>query len=96
MTQITLLITFNLGLQLLIDILSVTFVDRIGYRASMVIAHACAVNGLVFLTILPDICRSSFIGLLIAVAIYAVGGGLLEVLVSPMWKPALPQIKRKP
>ena len=84
MTQITLLITFNFGLQLLIDILSVTFVDRIGYRASMVIAHACAVTGLVFLTILPDICRSSFIGLLIAVAIYAVGGGLLEVLVSPI------------
>lgn len=96
MTQITLLITFNLGLQLLIDILSVTFIDRIGYRASMVIAHACAVNGLVFLTILLDICRSSFIGLLIAVAIYAVGGGLLAVLVSPMWKPALSQIKRKP
>ena len=85
-----------MGLKLLIDILSVTFVDRIGYRASMVIAHACAVNGLVFLTILSDICRSSFIGLLIAVAIYAVGGELLEVLVSPMWKPALPQIKRKP
>lgn len=96
MTQITLLIIFNFGLQLLIDILSVTFVDRIGYRASMVIAHACAVNGLVFLPILPAICRRSFIGLLIAVAIYAVGGGLLEVLVSPMWKPALPKIKRKP
>lgn len=95
MTQITLLIIFNFGLQLLIDILSVTFVDRIGYRASMVIAHACAVNGLVFLPILPAICRRSFIGLLIAVAIYAVGGGLLEVLVSPMWKPALPKIKRK-
>ena len=39
MTQITLLITFNFGLQLLVDLLSVTFVDRIGYRASMVIAH---------------------------------------------------------
>ena len=95
MTQITLLITFNFGLQLLIDILSVTFVDRIGYRASMVIAHACAVNGLVFLTILPDICRSSFIGLLIAVAIYAVGGGLLEVLVSPVVEACPTQNKEK-
>lgn len=95
MTQITLLITFNFGLQLLIDILSVTFVDRIGYRASMVIAHACAVNGLVFLTILPDICRSSFIGLLIAVAIYAVGGGLLEVLASPVVEACPTQNKEK-
>ena len=79
----------------MIDILSVTFVDRIGYRASMVIAHACAVTGLVFLTILPDICRSSFIGLLIAVAIYAVGGGLLEVLVSPIVEACPTQNKEK-
>lgn len=84
MTQITLLITFNFGLQLLIDLLSVTFVDKIGYRASMLIAHICAAAGFVLLTILPDVCGSAFIGLLIAVTVYAVGGGLLEVLVSPV------------
>lgn len=84
MTQITLLITFNFGLQLLVDISSVAFVDRIGYRASMIIAHICAVAGFVFLTILPDLCGNAFAGLLIAVAVYAVGGGLLEVLVSPV------------
>jgi fucose permease len=84
MTQITLLITFNFGLQLLVDILSVTFVDRIGYRASMILAHICAAAGFVLLTILPDICGNAFAGLLVAVAIYAVGGGVLEVLVSPI------------
>ena len=84
MTQITLLITFYFGLQLLVDILSVAFVDRIGYRASMVIAHICAVAGFICLTILPDMLRSPFAGLMAAVAIYAVGGGLLEVLVSPI------------
>ena len=84
MSQITLLITFNFGLQLLVDLLSVTFVDRIGYRASMVIAHICAAAGFVLLTVLPDLCGSAFAGLLISVAIYAVGGGLLEVLVSPV------------
>jgi fucose permease len=84
MTQITLLITFNFGLQLLVDILSVAFVDRIGYRASMIFAHICAASGFVLLTILPDICGNAFAGLLIAVAVYAVGGGLLEVLVSPI------------
>lgn len=84
MTQITLLITFNFGLQLLIDLLSVTFVDKIGYRASMVIAHICAAVGFVLLTILPDLCRNAFVGLLAAVTVYAVGGGLLEVLVSPV------------
>lgn len=84
MTQITLLITFNFGLQLLIDLLSVTFVDRIGYRMSMLIAHICAAMGFVLLTILPDVCGNPFAGLLIAVTVYAVGGGLLEVLVSPV------------
>ena len=84
MTQITLLITFNFGLQLLIDLLSVTFVDKIGYRASMVIAHICAALGFVLLTTLPDLCRNPFVGLLIAVTVYAIGGGLLEVLVSPV------------
>ena len=84
MTQITLLITFNFGLQLFVDILSVTFVDRIGYRASMVIAHICAMTGFICLTILPDLFAHAFTGLMIAVAIYAVGGGLLEVLVSPI------------
>ncbi|MCD7725242.1 MAG: MFS transporter [Clostridiales bacterium] len=84
MTQITLLITFNFGLQLVMDLLSVTFVDRIGYRASMVIAHICAVLGFILLTVLPELCGSAFLGLFIAVAVYAVGGGLLEVLVSPV------------
>ena len=39
LSQITLLVTFNFGIQLLVDLLSVGFVDRIGYRASMVLAH---------------------------------------------------------
>ncbi len=95
MTRIPLLITFNFGLQLLVDVLSVAFVDRIGYRASMIIAHLCSVTGFVFLTILPDICRSAFAGLLIAVAIYAVGGGLLEVLVSPIVEACPTQNKEK-
>ena len=84
MTQITLLITFNFGLQLLVDLLSVTFVDRIGYRASMILAHVCASAGFLLLTVLPDACDNAFAGLMIAVTIYAVGGGLLEVLVSPV------------
>ncbi len=84
MTQITLLITFNFGLQLLVDLLSVAFVDRIGYRLSMIIAHICATAGFLLLIILPEAWGSPFPGLLAAVAVYAVGGGLLEVLVSPV------------
>ena len=84
LSQITLLVTFNFGIQLLVDLLSVGFVDKIGYRASMVIAHVLSAAGLILLTILPEVLPVSFIGILIAVLIYAIGGGLLEVLVSPV------------
>lgn len=83
-TKITVLITFNFAVQLLVDLLSVGFVDRIGYRGSMVIAHASAAVGLISLTFLPQRMTDPFVGLLIAVALYALGGGLLEVLVSPV------------
>ena len=84
LSKITLLVTFNFGLQLLVDLLSVSFVDKIGYRASMLIAHITAAVGLLSLTILPELFSDPFIGLLISVMIYAIGGGLLEVLVSPI------------
>lgn len=83
-SQITLLVTFNFGVQLLVDLLSVRFVDKIGYRISMIMAHVLAAAGLLLLTILPEILPVPFIGILIAVMIYAIGGGLLEVLVSPV------------
>lgn len=84
LSSITMLITVNFMIQLLTDILSAGFIDRIGYRASMVLAHAAAAAGLVMLTVLPELLPDPFAGLLIAVAVYAVGGGLLEVMVSPI------------
>ena len=84
LSQITLLVTFNFGVQLLVDLLAVGFVDRIGYRISMVMAHILSAAGLLLLTVLPELLSSPFVGILISVMVYAVGGGLLEVLVSPV------------
>lgn len=84
LNQITMLITFNFGIQLVIDLLSAKFVDKIGYRISIVLAHIFSAAGLTCLVILPDICANAFVGLLISVVIYAVGGGLIEVLISPI------------
>ncbi len=84
LSQITLLVTFNFGVQLLVDLLSVGFVDKIGYRASMILAHVLSAAGLIMLTVLPELMPSPFAGILIAVMVYAIGGGLLEVLVSPV------------
>ena len=84
LSQITMLITFNFGIQLLIDLLSAKFVDRIGYRISIVLAHVFSAAGLICLVILPDLLPNAFAGLFISVVIYAVGGGLIEVLISPI------------
>ena len=84
LSSITMLVTINFALQLLVDLLSVGFVDRIGYRVSILFAHGFATVGILALAVLPELMSDPFIGLLIAVVIYAMGGGLLEVLVSPI------------
>ncbi|MFQ9269080.1 MAG: MFS transporter [Ruminococcus callidus] len=84
LSKITFLITINFLIQLLVDMLSAGFVDKIGYRASIILAHVCAAAGLLLLTILPELLPNAYSGILIAVAIYAVGGGLIEVLISPI------------
>lgn len=78
------LILINFGTQLVTDFLAIKFVDKIGHRRAICIAHICCALGLVSLGILPKIFPSPYIGLVMAVMIYAVGGGLIEVLVSPI------------
>ena len=84
LSRITILITVNFLTQLIVDMLSAGFVDRAGYRVSAVAAHAFAFAGLAGLAFLPDVTADPFAGLLISVVVYAVGGGLLEVLISPI------------
>lgn len=84
MSRITMLITINFGIQLIVDLLSTGFVDKIGYKTSILIAHIASALGLLGLVVLPDLLPDAFAGLLIAVSIYALGGGLIEVLISPI------------
>ncbi|MCI6538234.1 MAG: MFS transporter [Lachnospiraceae bacterium] len=84
LSKITLLITINFLIQLIIDLASAGFIDRLGYRFSVILAHICSASGLIALTILPEVFADPYTGILVAVAIYAVGGGLIEVLVSPI------------
>ena len=84
LSKITLLITINFCLQLTINCASVYFIDRIGYRASALLAHFFSAFGLIMLSALPRVLPDPYVGLLCAVCFYAVGGGLLEVIISPM------------
>lgn len=84
LSQITVLIGFNFIVQLCVDFASAGFAERLGYRKSMLLAHGLSIVGLVALGVLPEILPDPFVGLMIAVFFYAIGGGLLEVLVSPI------------
>ena len=70
--------------QILIDLFCAKFVDRIGYRKSVVFSQILSVAGLVGLAFLPKAFHDPFIGIMISVVVYAAGSGLIEVLVSPI------------
>lgn len=83
MDRITLITTVNFAVQLAVDALAVKVVDRIGYRPCIVAAHLFAMAGLAGLALFPLI-LPAFSGIVLAVVLYAIGGGLIEVLISPI------------
>lgn len=83
MGQLSFLITLNFGVQMTVDFLGANYVDKIGYKKSIVAANVFAAAGLAMLGLLPLV-MPPYIGLMIAVVAYAIGSGLLEVLVSPI------------
>lgn len=83
MEQIGLLISINFGVQILVDWIAAKYVDKVGYRFSIVLAHVCSVIGLISLGVLPFVI-DPYCGLVLAMVCNAIGGGLIEVLVSPI------------
>lgn len=81
---ISMLITINFGIQILVDFLAARYVDRIGYRPCIVAAHVLSAAGLLALGILPYALPNAYAGILIAMTLNAIGGGLIEVLISPI------------
>lgn len=82
--KIGLLISLNFGVQIITDLIAAKYVDRIGYRRAIMLAHVLSFTGLMALGILPRSLPNAFAGLVIAMCINAVGGGLIEVLISPI------------
>ena len=81
--EIGLLVTINFCVQLTVDFLAAKFIDRIGYRTAIVAAHVFATLGLIGLAILPEL-LPPYLGIVLAIVCYAIGGGIIEVLVSPI------------
>lgn len=70
--------------QLVVDVFCARFVDKIGYRKSVVASEVVSVLGLAGLAFLPDLCANPFAGIVACVIMYAIGSGLIEVLCSPI------------
>ena len=86
-------VAVNFGMQLLVDLVAPKAIDAVGYRISMVVAHIFAAAGLVCMGVLPFVLPNPFVGLIAAMVVCAVGGGLLEVMVSPVVEAAPTQNK---
>ena len=82
--RITLITTVNFLVQLLVDLVAVRVVDGIGYRPCLIFGHVCAAAGLIGLAFLPQLFGNAYLGVMSSVVLYAIGGGLMEVLVSPV------------
>ncbi len=70
--------------QLLVDLAATKYADKLGYRTCVVASQVLSSAGLVLMAILPEVFPVPFIGILISVVLYAIGSGLIEVLVSPI------------
>lgn len=82
--QIGRIILINFCTQIVADIVATKYVDRIGYRPSVLAALVLSAAGLVSLSLLPRLMGGSYMGLIIPVVLYSFGSGLIEVLISPL------------
>lgn len=82
--KITLITTVNFAVQLLVDLAATKSVDRIGYRPCIVAAHVFAALGLCGMAVFTAVLPSAYAGLILSVVFYAIGGGIIEVLISPI------------
>ena len=70
--------------QLLVDLVAVKFADIIGYRTCVVISQLVSALGLILMAFLPELLPNALVGIIISVILYAIGSGLVEVLLSPI------------
>ena len=84
LAQLSVLIATNFATELIIDFIGTKYVSKIGYRRSVIIAQALSVIGLCMIPIMPKLMSNKFFALEIAMIFCGLGGGLIEVLISPI------------
>lgn len=94
---ISFIIFYNFALQIIVDSFSANLTLKLGYRKTVILACVVALFGLFIAGIVPFFTADSvliFITILVSVTFMAVGGGITEVILSPLVE-ALP-LNNKP
>lgn len=81
--MLSFIIFINFGLQIIVDSLSAKITEKIGYRAGAILAQVFSCTGLVCLGVLPNVINP-FAGIITATVLMAIGGGFVEVILSPV------------
>ena len=83
--KIGLLITINFVIQMSVDFSAAKYVHKFGYKSLVIFANIMSFSGLFIFGISSFVMLQNIYPMLVlSVVTYAVGGGLLEVLISPM------------
>jgi len=84
--QLGRLVLINFITQLVVDGLTARYADRIGYRRCLMTAHVLHAAGFVLFGCFPLLLPNHllYIGLCMATVVFSAGGGIIEVLASPI------------
>lgn len=84
LAMVTLFSTVNFVIQLIMDFTSLFYIDRVSYRKTIVAAHLLAAFGFLFLGLAAPKIKNIYPAILFSVVLFSAGGGLSEVLLSPI------------
>jgi fucose permease len=83
-TMLGALVFINFATQLIVDLICSPILDRLGFRFFAVTGHMCAALGLVMFAAWQWLPFPPFPGFVAATVVFSVGGGMLEVVTSPI------------
>lgn len=84
LTELASLVSVLFLTQLAVDIFSIKYVDRIGYRLTALVSHFFSAVGLIMLGILPRMTENAYLSLVVCSVTYAIGAGFQETVLSPI------------
>lgn len=84
LSQVSFLVTANIIVELVVDVIVSKIASRVGYRPLIILATVFATLGLISLFLFPMIISNKFIALILSMMLCGAGGGIMEVLISPI------------